>query len=181
MYDSDADDENEEEDEEDSPQPAVARADPLPGGRTVRRRVGPTRGESRAEPVEERPTMEEPETEDAGVLFDPAEMFEDAAAKPVPESQDESLSPVEQSLLSQFGDVPKCGTKGYDDFRAFSAIRMETPEAIKWLKRGALAVTRTKPLKVRCSLTKSAHQSCRRESMDPGKSIGKIGSSSMRP
>ena len=30
-------------------------------------------------PVEERPTMEEPETEDAGVLFDPAEVFGDAA------------------------------------------------------------------------------------------------------
>ena len=40
---------NEEEDEEDSPQPPVARADPLPGERTVRRRVGPTREESRAE------------------------------------------------------------------------------------------------------------------------------------
>ena len=75
-HDSDADDENEEEDEEDSPQPAVARADPLPGERTVRRRVGPTREESRAEPVEERPTMEEPETEDAGVLFDPAEALQ---------------------------------------------------------------------------------------------------------
>ena len=121
-HDSDADDENEEEDEEDSPQPAVARADPLPGERTVRRRVGPTREESRAEPVEERPTMEEPETEDAGVLLDPAEVFGDAADIPVPESQDESISP-EQSLLSQFGDVPKYGTKGYDDFRAFAAIR----------------------------------------------------------
>ena len=31
MHDNDADDENEEEDEEASPQPAVARADPLPG------------------------------------------------------------------------------------------------------------------------------------------------------
>lgn len=134
QHDSDADDENEEEDEEDSPQPAVARADPLPGERTVRRRVGPTREESRAEPVEERPTMEEPETEDAGVLFDPAEVFGDAADIPVPESQDESLS-QEQSLLSQFGDVPKYGTKGYDDFRAFAAIRMETPEAMKWLKK----------------------------------------------
>ena len=134
QHDSDADDENEEEDEEDSPQPPVARADPLPGERTVRRRVGPTREESRAEPVEERPTMEEPETEDAGVLFDPAEVFGDAADIPVPESQDESLS-QEQSLLSQFGDVPKYGTKGYDDFRAFAAIRMETPEAMKWLKK----------------------------------------------
>ena len=92
------------------------------------------REESRAEPVEERPTMEEPETEDAGVLFDPAEVFGDAADIPVPESQDESLS-QEQSLLSQFGDVPKYGTKGYDDFRAFAAIRMETPEAMKWLKK----------------------------------------------
>eukprot|EP00439_Symbiodinium_sp_Y106_P001310 s14234_g1.t1 len=127
QHDSDADDENEEEDEED-------RADPLPGERTVRRRVGPTREESRAEPVEERPTMEEPETEDAGVLFDPAEVFGDAADIPVPESQDESLS-QEQALLSQFGDVPKYGTKGYDDFRAFAAIRMETPEAMKWLKK----------------------------------------------
>ena len=96
--------------------------------------VGPTREESRAEPVEERPTMEEPETEDAGVLLDPAEVFGDAADIPVPESQDESLS-QEQSLLSQFGDVPKYGTKGYDDFRAFAAIRMETPEAMKWLKK----------------------------------------------
>ena len=57
-----------------------------------------------------------------------------AADIPVPESQDESLS-QEQSLLSQFGDVPKYGTKGYDDFRAFAAIRMETPEAMKWLKK----------------------------------------------
>ena len=135
MHDSNADDEGEGEDEEESPQPAAARADPLPGERTVRRRVGPTREESPAEPVEERPTMEEPETEDAGFLFDPAEVFGDAADIPVPESQDESVSRAEQTLLSRFGDVPKYGTKGYDDFRAFSAIRMETPEALKWLKK----------------------------------------------
>ena len=51
------------------------------------------------------------------------------------ESQDESLSQVEQSLLAQFGDVPKYGTKGYDDVRAFTATPMETPEAMKWLKK----------------------------------------------
>ena len=78
--------------------------------------------------------MEEPKTEEAGV-FDPEEVLDDAAAIPVPESQDESLSPAEQFLLAQFGDVPKYGTKGYDDIRASSAIRVETPEATKWLKK----------------------------------------------
>ena len=132
MRDSDADDEGDGEDDEDSPQPSVARADPLPGKRTVRRRVGPTREESRAEPVEERPTMDE---QDTGVLFDPVEVFNEASNILVPESQDESLSQMEQSLLAQFGDVSKYGTKGYDDFRAFSATRMETPEAMKWSKK----------------------------------------------
>ncbi|CAE7297584.1 unnamed protein product [Symbiodinium microadriaticum] len=59
-----------------------------------------------------------------------------ARADPLPgQRTDESLSQVEQSLLAQFGDVPKYGTKGYDDVRAFTATPMETPEAMKWLKK----------------------------------------------
>ena len=113
--------------------------------------------------------MEEPETEDAGVLFDPTEVLEDAATIPVPESQGESFSPVEQSLLSQFGDVPKYGTKGYDDFKAFSAIRMETPEAMKWLKKQRAYSNRNKAAQGKVF----TYEKCSpRESMDPEKSCG---------
>ena len=72
--------------------------------------------------------------------------------------QDETLCQVKQSLLGQLGRVQNYGTNDYNDFRAFSVIRVETPDAVKWLKKHAATLTRSKLCKGKCSPAKSVHR-----------------------
>ena len=131
-HDSDADD----EEDSDSARPSSAiRSNPLEGLRTVRRRVGLTPEESRAEPRVE-PTIEEPEVEDAQQMDEPTveavaenDPQLDAADIPVPEEEDTA-----DALLAQF-KIPTYGSKECNKYRAFVADRIDSESARKWLKK----------------------------------------------
>ena len=94
------------------------RTDLLSRQTTVRRRVGPTREESRPKLVEERPA--------AVVIFDFLNL----------RTRYSSKCGAIFALLAQFAEVQTHRTKDFDDFRAFAAIRVEAPDAMKRLKRG---------------------------------------------